>query len=177
MAIANYMVAFTPLEQIWFVVSPHNPLKEKKSLLNEHHRLALVEEAIGDDPRFKATDIEFNLPQPSYTVNTLAYLTEKYPGKAFALLMGADNLQQLPKWKNHEQLLANHKIYVYPRLNEVNQPIGGVSNASNVELIPAPIIEVSSTFIRKAIKEKKDVRHFMPEKVAAYIEKSGYYKS
>ena len=115
LAIANYMAAFTDLQQVWFVVSPQNPLKEKESLLADYHRLALVEQAISDNPQYKASSIEFKLPKPSYTINTLTHLKEKYPEREFVLIMGADNLQTLHKWKNYGQILEQYEIYVYPR--------------------------------------------------------------
>ena len=112
--IAGYIAEYSDLKEIWFVISPQNPLKEKSSLLTDYHRLALVNVAIENDMRFKSCDIEFKLPQPSYTINTLTYLQEKYPQKEFALIMGADNLENLDKWKNHEQILNIYNIYVYP---------------------------------------------------------------
>ncbi len=172
LAIANYIVEFTDLDKIWFVVSPHNPLKPKKSLLADNHRYYMVNLAIEDDPRFKASNIEFHLPQPSYTVNTLAYLKEKYPDSEFSLIMGADNILTINKWKNHEHILNNYRIFVYPRphydLKNIDYP--------NVEIVNAPIMQISASFIRKAIKEGKDVRYFLLPKVWNYIDEMNFYK-
>ncbi|MGZ3903423.1 MAG: nicotinate (nicotinamide) nucleotide adenylyltransferase [Bacteroidia bacterium] len=173
MVLANYMLEFTDLDEVWFVVSPHNPLKDKKTLLAQNHRLAMVRLAVEDHDGLKASNIEFKLPQPSYTINTLAHLKEKYPKKEFSLIMGMDNLQTFEKWKNYEQILKNHKLYVYPRPRL--EP-GKFANHPQVNLTDAPIMDISSTFIRKAIIEKKDVSCFMPEKVAAYIDEMNFYK-
>src|SRR5579863_9384801 len=154
LVIAEYMVEFTPLEQIWFVVSPRNPLKKKETLLNETHRIRMVRLAIEYDIRFKASSVEFNLPRPSYTINTLAYLNEKYPKVEFSLILGLDNVTTLHKWKNYETLLKNYKIYVYPRVYSGNKSPALVSHPS-ISLTEAPIMEVSSTFIRNAISEGK----------------------
>ncbi|QQS50341.1 MAG: nicotinate-nucleotide adenylyltransferase [Bacteroidota bacterium] len=173
LAIANYMVEFTDITQIWFVVSPHNPLKEKKSLLSDYARLDLVKEAIADDLRFKASDIEFRMPQPSYTIDTLAYLKEKHPDLKFVIIMGSDGLSSFHKWKNADQLIQNYQRYIYPR-----QPFheNDLRGHENIRLVAAPQIEISSTFIRQAFKEKKDVRHFMPPAVFRAIDRSGYYR-
>lgn len=178
MIIAEYMVEFTPLEQIWFVVSPRNPLKKKESLLNENHRIRMVRLAIEDDNRFKASSIEFNLPRPSYTINTLAYLNEKYPKVEFSLIIGLDNLATLHKWKNYETLLKNYKLYVYPRIHS-NEPVptGAVSAAhSSVMLTDAPVVELSSTFIRQAISEGKSIRYMVPPQVGEYINQMHFYE-
>lgn len=173
MVLANYMLEYTDLDKIWFVISPHNPLKKKSSLLDEKHRLQLVNLAIGDNSKIKASDIEFKLPQPSYTVVTLAYLKEKYPEHEFALILGEDNLLNFNKWKNYEEILKHHQLYVYPRPNtEKNE----FHNHSQVKLVNAPLIEVSSTEIRKAIQEKKDVRYFMPNAVWEYIKEMHFYE-
>jgi nicotinate-nucleotide adenylyltransferase len=172
MALANYFVEFTNLAQIWFVVSPHNPLKEKKSLLNDHARLDLVEIAIENDPRFKACDIEFRMPQPSFTIDTLAYLTEKYPDHEFAIIMGSDGLITFNKWKNSEQIIRDFRRYVYPR---PPQKMEEIHQHPNVYVVDAPQIEISSTFIRTSIREKKDIRYFLPYRVFQQIDKAGYY--
>jgi nicotinate-nucleotide adenylyltransferase len=174
MAIANYMVAFTDIEQVWFVVSPHNPLKEKKTLLSDIHRLRLVREAIGDDARFNASNIEFKLPQPSYTINTLEYLKEKYPAKQFALIIGADNLQTFHKWKNYEEILKQYELYVYPRPS--TEGGGDLKINPHIKLTNAPLMEISSTFIREAIRNKKDIRHYLPEAVSKYISEMHFYE-
>lgn len=172
LAIANYMVEFSDLDEVWFVVSPHNPLKNKNTLLNDYDRLEMVRLAINDFHKFKVSNIEFSLPQPSYTVNTLAHLKEKYPDKTFNLIMGSDNLRHFHKWKNYERIIENHKLYVYPRKNETENQF---SNHKNVVLINAPEMEISSTSIREAIKNGKDLRFFLPEKVYQMIDKQGFY--
>ena len=173
MVLANYMLSFTNLDEVWFVVSPHNPLKEKHTLLAQNHRLYMVRIAIENHPKFKASDIEFKLSQPSYTIHTLTHLKEKYPKKSFHLIMGMDNLQNFHKWKNHEQIINNHSIYVYPRQDS---EAGAFANHPNVIVTQAPVMEISSSFIRKAILDKKDVSCFMPEKVAAYVNEMNFYK-
>lgn len=173
MVIANYMLEFTDLDRLWFIVSPHNPLKKKSTLLADHHRLELVRRAIGDNPEMKASDIEFKLPQPSYTVNTLVHLKEKYPKYKFALIMGSDNLVTFHKWKNYEVLLEQNEIYVYPRPGDKDLPF---RDHPNVKITEAPLMDISSTFIRDAIKKKKDIRYFMPEEAAKYIAEMHFYE-
>ncbi|MEO8761938.1 MAG: nicotinate (nicotinamide) nucleotide adenylyltransferase [Bacteroidia bacterium] len=173
LALANYLVSFTDLDEVWFVVSPHNPLKDKQSLLAQNHRLYMVKLATEDHSKFKASDIEFKLSQPSYTINTLVHLKEKYPKKDFSLIMGMDNLQNFHKWKNYEQILDKHSIYVYPRLQS---DAGNFINHPNIKITEAPIMEISSSFIRKAILDKKDVTCFMPEKVATYVDEMNFYR-
>ncbi len=173
MAIANYMVEFTDMEQLWFVVSPQNPLKEKKTLLGQNQRLYMVNVAVEDFSKFKSSSIEFDLPQPSYTVNTLAHLKEKYPQHTFSLIIGQDNLVTFDKWKNHEEILKQFKLFVYPR------PNCGKSNFDlhpNVVFTEAPMMDISSTFIRNAIKEKKDIRFYLPEKAWEYVDSMNFYK-
>lgn len=171
--LANYMASFTDLEQVWFVVSPHNPLKEKASLLNQNQRLHMVNLAIEDNPLFKSSNIEFGLPQPSYTVNTLAHLHEKYPQHKFSLIMGEDNIQSFTKWKNYEEILKNYFIYVYPR---PNCDSGEFKTHPHLVFTEAPLMDISSTFIRKAIKDKKNVSCFMPQKVWEYCDEMSFYK-
>jgi len=173
MALANYMVEFTDMEQVWFVISPHNPLKEKSSLLHQNQRLYMVNVAIEDDARFKSSTIEFDLPQPSYTINTLVHLKEKYPKHSFSLIIGQDNLENFHKWKNYEEILKKYKLYVYPRPGAKSTEL---EQHPNVVLTQAPVIEISSTFIREAIKKKKDIRHFLPEKAWQYIDEMNLYK-
>jgi len=176
MVLANYMASFTDLEQVWFVVSPHNPLKEKSSLLNQNQRLHMVNLAIGDTNKLKSSNIEFGLTQPSYTINTLAHLKEKYPKHEFSLIMGEDNLQSFTKWKNYEEILKNHKLYVYPRPNS-GVPIDiGMKTHPNVIMTEAPLMEVSSTMIRQAIKDKKNVSFFLPQAVWQYLDEMNFYK-
>ncbi|MCU0432073.1 MAG: nicotinate (nicotinamide) nucleotide adenylyltransferase [Bacteroidia bacterium] len=173
LVLANYMLSFTDLDKLWFVVSPHNPLKEKKTLLADHHRLELVSRAIGDHPNLKASDIEFKLPQPSFTVNTLAWLADKYPQYQFALIMGSDNLNSLKKWKNYEVILEHYQIYVYPRPGFDG---GDLRNHASVKFTDAPVMEISSTFIREAIRDKKDVRYFMPVAAWEYLDEMNFYR-
>jgi nicotinate-nucleotide adenylyltransferase len=175
LVIAEYMVEFTPLEEIWFVVSPRNPLKKKESLLNENHRIRMVRLAIEYDSRFKASSIEFKLPRPSYTINTLSYLNEKHPVIDFSLILGLDNVGTLPKWKNYEQLLKHYKIYVYPRISGEAEPPSLLKHPS-VILTNAPIVELSSTFIRKAISEGKTIKHMVPPQVGDFIREMHFYK-
>ncbi|MFN5032246.1 MAG: nicotinate (nicotinamide) nucleotide adenylyltransferase [Flavobacteriia bacterium] len=187
LVIANYMAEYTDLDQVWLIVSPQNPLKEKSSLLADYHRLALVKIAIDDNPKLRASDIEFKLPKPSYTATTLAYLKEKHPEHEFALIMGEDNLRTLHKWQNHEIILKNHKIYVYPRvlttqeeaeISTINAQIGNdFAQNSNVVLCDdAPVMKVSASFIRQAIKDNKDVRYLLTEPVHKYIDEMNFYR-
>ena len=173
MAIANYMVEYTEIDQLWFVVSHQNPFKCKRSLLDDYQRLELVNRAIGDDLRFRASKVEFNLPKPSFTIDTLTYLSEKYPTHQFFILMGSDNLESINKWKNADVLLANYDIIVYPRPGfdpESAQQYGRVQVAN------APLMEISSTFIRESIKAGKDVRHFLPYRTWDYLQQMNFYK-
>jgi nicotinate-nucleotide adenylyltransferase len=171
--LANYMAEYTPLEEVWMVVSPHNPLKDKASLLHQQKRLNLVDVAIEPYSAIRSSNIEFTLPLPSYTVNTLAHLKEKYPQHTFSLIMGQDNLATLHKWKNYEVILQHHKIYVYPRHGVEAGPL---DEHPAIILTEAPIIEISSTFLRQAIKEGKEVRYFFPPGVWEELEASGYYR-
>ena len=173
LVIAGYLAEYTNLDQVWMVVSPHNPLKPIGSLLQDYHRFHLVELAVGDYKKIKPSKIEFELPRPSYTIHTLTYLKEKYPEEEFALIMGADNLETFHKWKNYEMMLEEHDIYVYPR------PLhdgGDLKNHPRVHWVAAPQMEISSTFIRNAIREKKDVRYMMSESVASYIGEMHFYE-
>ena len=175
LTIANHMAEYSDLDQVWFVVTPHSPFKKKSSLLDNHHRYQMVDRAVEHYPKLKASDIEFNLTQPNYTINTLAYLEEKYPSYDFALIMGEDNLKGFHKWKNYELILENYRLYVYPRISE------GVietqfDNHEKIVRIDAPIMELSSTFIRKAIKEGKNVRPMLPENVWVYLDEMNFYK-
>jgi nicotinate-nucleotide adenylyltransferase len=173
MIIANYMAQFTDLEQVWLVVSPHNPHKEKKTLLADNQRLRLVREAVADIPFLKVTDIEFGLPQPSYTVDTLAYVSEKYPQHEFSIIMGEDNLQNFSKWKNHETILDTYTIYVYPRPHSVQTIF---HKHSKVKITNAPLVEISSSEIRDAVKNKKNVQCFMPLQVWQYLKEMHFYE-
>ena len=175
MIIANHMVEFTDLNEVWFVVTPHNPFKKKNSLLKDHHRYQMVLEATEDYPKLKPTNIEFGLPQPNYTINTLTYLYEKYPKNEFSLIMGEDNLQSFHKWKNYEAILQNHNLYVYPRVFK-NKEKSNFQNHSKVHFINAPIVEISSTFIRESIKQQKNIRTLIPNKVWKYLDEMNFYK-
>ena len=155
--IANHLVENSDLDEIWLVVTPHNPHKKKKTLLEDHHRLAMVRIALEEYPKLKASNIEFNLPQPNYTTNTLAHLEEKYPEKSFCLIMGEDNLKSLHKWKNYKVILDRYSIYVYPRISEGSMETE-FKNHPKITKIDAPIMELSSTYIRKSIPEGKNIR-------------------
>ncbi|NOZ34834.1 MAG: nicotinate-nucleotide adenylyltransferase [Chlorobi bacterium] len=173
MIIANYILEFSDLEQIFFVVSPQNPFKKKSGLLEDYHRLALVQEAIGDNDKYLASDIEFKMPKPSYTIDTLTYLQEKYPKKEFSLIMGSDNLLNFHKWKNYNQIINNYKIIVYPRPNFIQKDYSVIPK---LEIINAPLMEISASFIRESVKNKKDIRYFMPERAWKYLKEMHFYE-
>ncbi len=173
LAIANYLVEFTDLDQLWLVISPQNPLKEKNSLLGEQHRYHMADIAVQDDRLIRPCNVEFNLPRPSFTIDTLTYLQEKNINHQFVLIMGSDNLQSLHKWKNYTQLSEQYEIYVYPRPGVRAEKY---QSLYKVKLIDAPLIEISSSFIRKAIEEKRNIRYFLPPKVYDYIEEMHLYK-
>ncbi|MGL2965475.1 nicotinate (nicotinamide) nucleotide adenylyltransferase [Flavobacterium sp. XGLA_31] len=172
--IANHMAEYSDLDQVWLVVTPHNPHKEKSTLLDDYQRLHMVHLATEDFIKIKPSDIEFKLPQPNYTVNTLAHLGEKYPQHEFALIMGEDNLNSLHKWKNYEVILANHNIYVYPRVN-AGELDSQFANHPKIHRVGAPVIELSSTFIRESIKNKKNVAPMLPHKVWEYLDHNLFY--
>lgn len=174
LAIANYMVEYSDLDEIWLVISPQNPLKKKKTLLNEFDRYKMVELAVGDDIRIKPSNIEFSMPKPSFTIDTLTYLSEKNPNHQFVLIAGTDNFHSFHKWKNYEEILKNYKLYIYPR---PGFNLGKYENHESISLINAPQMEISSSFIRDAIKEKKDIRYFLPNKVYDYILKMNLYQT
>lgn len=173
--IANHLAENSDLDQIWMVVTPHNPHKKKRTLLDDYHRLEMVHLATENYPKIQPSDIEFKLPQPNYTVNTLAHLQEKFPNHEFSLIMGEDNLNSLHKWKNYEVILQNHSIIVYPRLHsgEIDSQF---INHPKIHKIDAPIIELSSTFIRESIKNDKNVVPMLPNKVWEYVEHNLFYK-
>ncbi|MBL0340640.1 MAG: nicotinate-nucleotide adenylyltransferase [Bacteroidetes bacterium] len=173
LVIAGYMAEFTDLSQVWLVVSPHNPLKPAGSLLQDHHRFELARIAVGNYRKLKASKAEFALPKPSYTINTLVYLLEQHPDHEFVLIMGSDNLESFKKWKNWEQILEHHEIYIYPRPGHDG---GELINHPKVKIVEAPLMQLSSTFIRKAIHDKKDIRYMLPESVYAYIDEMNFYK-
>ncbi|MEL0455444.1 nicotinate (nicotinamide) nucleotide adenylyltransferase [Flavobacteriaceae bacterium SZ-1-7] len=175
LVIANHIAEYSDLDQVWFVVTPHNPFKKKNTLLDDYQRLEMVYLATKDYTKLKPCDIEFNLPQPNYTVNTLAYLQEKYPEYDFALIMGEDNLKNFHKWKNYEVILENHHIYMYPRISE-NKIETQFDGHNNIHTIDAPIMELSSTFIRDAIKAGKNVQPMLPNHVWQYLDEMNFYK-
>lgn len=164
------------MEELWFVVSPQNPFKDKKTLLNDHNRLDMVQLAIKNYPKMRASNIEFSLPKPSYTIDTLTYLKEKYPDFSFALIMGEDNLGSLPKWKNSEKLISDYQIIVYPRTFVGEKKDNEYLNHQNIHQINAPIIELSATEIRNMIKDGKNVRPMLPPEVFEYLDGSSFYK-
>lgn len=173
--IANHLVENSDLDEIWLVVTPHNPHKKKKTLLEDHHRLAMVRIALEEYPKLKASNIEFNLPQPNYTTNTLAHLEEKYPEKSFCLIMGEDNLKSLHKWKNYKVILDRYSIYVYPRISEGSMETE-FKNHPKITKIDAPIMELSSTYIRKSIPKGKNIRPMLPFEVWKYLDEMNFYK-
>lgn len=173
MILAEYMVEHTDLEEIWFVVSPHNPLKEKKGLLADYHRLAMVNIAVEEDARMRSCNIEFKMPQPSYTIDTLAYLGEKYPDRDFVLIGGTDILPSFHKWKNYQLLLENHSIYIY---NRPKYEAGKYDGHPNIRFFDAPMMEISASFIRNAIKLGKDIRYMLPPRVYEYIREMHFYE-
>ncbi len=170
--IANHIVSNTELDQIWFVVSPQNPLKPSAGLLNEYHRLHLVRLAIEEEERFRVTDIEFHLPRPSYTIDTLTYLSEKYAQHSFTVIMGSDSYQNLPKWKNHQQLQANYDLLIYLRPKFLVK-LG--DDNTRTTIVDAPMLEISATYIRNTIRNGKSIRYLVPEKVREEIERNSYY--
>ena len=170
--IANHILNETDLQKVWFVVSPQNPFKPSSTLLNEYHRLHLVQKAIEGDDRLRASEIEFTLPKPSYTAHTLAYLAEKYPAHQFTIIMGSDSFQNLGKWKNAETIIEHYPILVY------NRPGFAVENnlGANAKILDAPLLEISATYIRDCIQRGKSVKYLLPLAVEEEIEKSGFYK-
>ena len=175
LTIANHMAEYSDLDQVWFVVTPHSPFKKKRSLLDNHHRFQMVDRAVEDYSKLRASDIEFNLPQPNYTINTLTYLEEKYPDYEFALIMGEDNRKSFHKWKNYELILERHHIYVYPRISD-GKVESRFDNHPKIHSINSPIMQLSSTFIRKAIKDGKNIRPMLPEHVWKYLDEMNFYK-
>lgn len=178
-AIAGYMTEFTELDQVWFIVSPHNPLKKKETLLADHHRLYMTELAIGDNTSFEASDIEFRLPVPSYTIDTLTYLREKYPKNTFNLIMGEDNLLTLNKWKNVNELIKEYPIYVYPRPNlhvKYSPLLDKLIAKAEIHRVKAPLMDISGSFIRDGIKQGKDMSYFLSPQVWKYIDEMHFYR-
>jgi nicotinate-nucleotide adenylyltransferase len=170
--IANYMANYTVLDEVWFVVSPHNPFKKKESLGNMYDRLEMVNLAIEETDNLKASSIEFSLPQPSYTIDTLTHLAEKYPMHEFVLIMGEDILETFSKWKNHEVILRDYHIYVYPRPGYNG---GAMKEHPSITMTQTPMMELSSTFLRQAVKDGNTIKFYTPDKVIDFIEKKGLY--
>ena len=175
LTIANHLAEYSDLDQVWFVVTPQSPFKVKSSMLDNYQRLEMVHLATKDYIKLRPSDIEFNLPQPNYTINTLVHLQEKFPEHSFSLIMGEDNLKNFHKWKNYEMILESHDIYVYPRISE-----GTIETQFDkhhkIHHIDAPIMELSSTFIRNSIKDDKNVRPMLPEHVWEYLDVMNFYK-
>lgn len=182
--IANYMANQTALDEVWLVVSPQNPLKPKNSLLADYHRLALTRIAVEDNPKLRVSDVEFNLPLPSYTANTLAYLVDEHRDKEFALIMGEDNLRTFHKWKNHDAILANHEIYVYPRVLTIQEKADlkphrkhpKFTSHPHIHQVEAPVMKLSASFIRNAIKAGNDVKYLLTEPVYKYVKEMHFYE-
>ncbi len=170
--IGNTMAEQTDIDQVWYVVTPQNPFKKNKNLLHEFDRLELVERAIADNSLLNATDIEFHLPKPSYTIDTLTYIKEKYSNHEFILILGEDNLESFTRWKNYEQILEYHGIYVYPRPGSKGEL---QNHHNNIKFVEAPMLDISATFIRQSIKKGHSIRYLVPESVAKLIELKGYY--
>jgi nicotinate-nucleotide adenylyltransferase len=170
--IANHLANNTALDEVWFVVSPQNPFKNTSSLLNEQHRLSLVKIAIEGEIKLKASNVEFKLPKPSYTADTLLYLCEKYPKHIFSIIMGSDGFKNIEKWKNYKYIINNYNIFIYPRPGFLIK-----ENTKNITIVDAPLLEISSTQIRKNIKEKKSIRYLVTDDVMKEIEANAYYKN
>lgn len=173
--IANHVAEYSGVDQVWMVVTPHNPLKKKDTLLDDYQRLQLVFLATEDYPKIKPSDFEFKLEQPNYTVNTLAHLQDKFPQHEFSLIMGEDNLRTFHKWKNYEAILQNYDVFVYPRMSTEAEN-HALKNHPKIHLIDAPVVEISATFIRENIKNKKNVQPLLPSKVWEYIDHNNFYK-
>lgn len=170
--IAKHLLNATSLKQVWFVVSPHNPLKKTSSLLNEYHRFHLVQSAIEGEVDLKVSNIEFHLPKPSYTIDTLTYLKEKYPNYQFSVIMGSDSFCNIHKWKNYPTLLRDYQLYIYKRPGfEITNPV-----EQNINILDAPLLEISSTRIRELIKTGKSIRYLVPDTVKEEIERNHYYR-
>ncbi|MDC1393499.1 nicotinate (nicotinamide) nucleotide adenylyltransferase [Flavobacteriaceae bacterium] len=182
--LANYLVEETALEEVWFVITPQSPFKQKQRLLDNLHRLALVEEAIEGYPKLKVSTVEFGLPAPQYTALTIAHLMEKHPEASFSLIVGQDHLKSFHKWYNYQALLEGHQIYVYPRMPEealaaskpLKQPKPEILNHSNLILVSAPVVEISSSYIRKALKAGKNIRPLLPPAVWKYMDEMNFYR-
>lgn len=180
--IANVMAENADLKKVWLVVSPQNPFKPSKGLLHEFDRYDMVKAAIADNYKLEVTDIEFHLPRPSYTIDTLTHLNERNPGNSFRVIVGEDNLVNFEKWKNYQQILDQHGLYVYPRLaGNVGQSPPGVTNSdlkrhANVKMIEAPLLDISATYIRNCIRDNKSIRYLVPEAVETIIRSKQFYR-
>ncbi len=170
--LANTMATHADLAEVWLVVSPQNPFKKQHTLLHEFDRYEMVEKAIFDNARLRACDVEFHLPKPSYTIDTLTYLQEKHPQKEFVLIMGSDNLQGFAQWKNHDKILEYYSVYVYPRPEAGESPF---HQHPKVKLIEAPLLDISATYVRKCIQQGKSIRYLVPEAVEELIRRKGFY--
>lgn len=170
--LASYMIEYSDLDQVMFVVSPQSPFKQKANLLNEYDRLELVRVATENDDRLDATDIEFKLAQPNYTIHTLLHLEERYPNREFVLMMGSDTVNSLPKWKNYEEIIANYSLYVYPR---PENPVQGLEDA-DIHHFDAPLMRISSSFIRNTLQSGKSIQYLVPDPVMERIDKWGFYQ-
>ena len=172
LVISTHVINTTEIDQLWLVVSPQNPFKPSQSLLNEYHRFHLVQAALEGENKIKASSIEFQLPKPSYTVDTLAYLKDKYPQHNFSIIMGSDSFCNIEKWKNYKVIISNHMLYIYERQGfEITNNIN-----AKIEVLKAPLLQISSTNIRKLVKEGKSIRYMVPDIVKEEIERNGYYK-
>ncbi len=173
MIIANHMVEYTDLDNVWMVLSPQNPFKKKSSLASNYDRLHLLNLAVGDNAKLKASKIEFDLPLPSFTIDTLTYLKEHQPNHKFSLLMGGDNLASFHKWKNYELILAKHDVYVYRRPRYSKHKFNG---HEKIKFVEAPLLDISATYIRNAIHEGKSVQYLVPQEVYEYLNTSHLYR-
>ncbi len=173
MALSNYMLEFTDLEEVWFVVSPHNPFKKKENLLNQVDRLEMVDMAIRQHPGYQSSNVEFSMPKPSYTIDTLAYLSDTNKDRKFVILMGADGIKHFDHWKNAEKIIELYPRYIYPR---PNSPLNDKSRLRNTLIAAAPLIEISSSFIRKSIKAGKNITFFLPNGIYEHIKKKHFYE-
>lgn len=171
--IANIMAEHADLRKVWLIVSPQNPLKPSKGLLHEFDRYDMAKAAVADHYKIEVSDVEFHLPKPSYTIHTLAYLTEKHPDKDFKVIIGEDNLESFTKWKNHEQILNQYGLYVYPRPHVTNSDL---KRHAQVKMVEAPLLDISATYIRESIKNNKSIRYLVPEAVETIIRLKGFYK-
>ena len=188
LVIANYMATHTDLDEIWLIVSPQNPMKEKSTLLDDHHRLDMAFMAVENNDFIKVSNVEFNLPKPSYTIHTLTYLQEKYPEHHFSLIMGEDNIRTYHKWKNYKEIISNHKLYVYPRVEIIEDANSNIMNKTPLTNLTkeeqskitfcddAPIMKISASAIRNSIKVKKSVKYLIPDNVIQYIDEMNFYK-